>query len=224
MTGLTVVLVDIDETMFNTKAFSKMARVNALRAMKKEGMRTGIATAYKELSAIVKKYGPNYADHFGKLLEKLGEGRNSRMIAAGIAAYHGTKVKISPYADSVKALRLMKRAGLKVYAATEGRAVKQWDKLVRLGLQDEIDGAFISEELGVGKSPEFYRRIAKKLKVKPEGMLMAGDKLDRDYVPAKKAGMNAILVLRKGGKVEKDVCSVKSLAEAAKIAVAMKKK
>ncbi|MFA6035876.1 MAG: HAD family hydrolase [Candidatus Micrarchaeia archaeon] len=222
--SLKVVLVDIDETMFNTKAFSKMARMKALRAMRKEGMKAGIANAYAMLMKIVKQYGPNYSDHFGKLLGKLGEGRNSRIIAAGIAAYHGTKVKISPYSDSVKALRLMKRAGLKVYAATEGRAVKQWDKLVRLGLQDEIDGAFISEELGVGKSPEFYRRIARKLRIAPKSILMAGDKLERDYLPARKAGMNAVLVLRKGGKVEKDVCSVKSLAEAAKIAVAMKKK
>jgi len=221
MSGLKVVLVDIDETMFNTKAFSKMARMNALRAMKKEGMKAGVAKAYKALVVVVKQYGPNYPDHLGKLLEKLGEGRNSRIIAAGIAAYHNTKVKISPYSDAVKALRLMKAAGLKVYAATEGRAVKQWDKLVRLGLQDEIDGAFISEELGVEKSPEFYRRIARKLKMKPAAVLMIGDKMERDYLPAEKAGMAALLVARGRGNREKDVCCVKTLREAAKVAIAL---
>ncbi len=223
MGGLKVVLVDIDETMFNTKAFSKMARMNALRAMREEGMKAGVARAYKALAAVVKQYGPNYPDHLGLLLEKLGEGRNSRMIAAGIAAYHGTKTKIEPYADAVAALRQMKRAGLKVYAATEGRAVKQWDKLVRLGLQNEIDGAFISEELGVEKSPEFYRRVAKKLRIAPKFILMVGDKMERDYLPAEKAGMDAVLVLRTKGKVEKDVCRVKTLREAAKVAIAMKK-
>ena len=216
-----VVLIDIDDTLFGTKAFSKKARMNALRAMKEAGMKAGVARAYRELMAIVDEYGPNYHDHIGKLLVRLGEGRNSRMIAAGIAAYHNTKTRMVPFSEAVRAVRRMRRAGLKVYAATEGRAVKQWDKLVRLGMQDEIDGAFISEELGVAKSPAYYGKIARKLKTAPGRMLMLGDRVSRDYVPARRAGLRALLVLRKGRKREKDVCCVRNLREGAEKAIEM---
>jgi len=213
------VLVDIDDTLFDSRGFAKKARLAALRAMKKEGMRAHIRRAYAVLMGVVREFGPNYQDHMGKLLERLGEKRDARIIAAGIAAYHMAKAGIRPFPDAVIALKMMRKAGLKVYAASEGRAIKQWDKLVRLGLQNLVDGAFISEEIGVEKSPEFFRRIARRLKARPDEILVMGDRVERDFIPARKAGANALLVLRKG-RAPRGAESVRSLVLAAKKAIA----
>lgn len=219
---LKFVLLDLDDTLFDSHGFARKARIAALRAMKKEGMRASIAKAYKTLVEVVREHGANDTDHFGKLLVKLGEGRNARMIAAGIRAYHQEKQGIRAFADARKAIAKLKRAGLKVYVATEGKAVKQWDKLVRLGLQNDVEGALISEELGADKGTGFYLCALRVLRAEPSSVLMVGDKPGRDYFPARKEGIRTLLVLRskeavaaavKAGARKQDI--VKNLGSAA---------
>ena len=86
--GLKYVLVDIDRTLFPSLQFAKRARMAALRAMKGEGMRTGISRAYAVLMQVVKEKGPNYGNHFGEMMERLDEEGGARVIAAGVYAYN----------------------------------------------------------------------------------------------------------------------------------------
>ncbi|VVC04795.1 Glyceraldehyde 3-phosphate phosphatase [Candidatus Burarchaeum australiense] len=219
--GIRFVLVDLDRTLFPSLEFAKDARMTALRAMKKEGMKASVAKAYVELMKVVEEMGPNHADHFGELLARLGERKegSAKIIAAGVFAYHRAKTRIKPFPEAGRALARMRREGLKLYVASEGRSVKQWDKILRMHVQEYFDGAFISEELGVEKGRKFYAKIARKLGVRPGEVLMIGDKMDRDVEPARKAGMRAIFLDRKkktGGK-KRDVA--KNLLEAAEISI-----
>ena len=148
--GLTHVLLDIDGTLFPSAEFARKARVAALAAMKKEGMRASVRKAYSTLLRVIERTGPNHSNHFGNMMRSLGEKQDARIIAAGIRAYHAVKGSIRPFPESGRALGLMRRNELGTYIASEGRAVKQWDKVLRMGLQENFRGAFISEELGVG--------------------------------------------------------------------------
>ncbi|RLG19331.1 haloacid dehalogenase [Candidatus Micrarchaeota archaeon] len=192
------VLIDIDGTLFPSLEFAKRARKAALEAMRKEGMHSDVSSAYKVLMNVVKEKGPNYAHHFEIMLGCLGEGHNARAVAAGVRAYHKVKESIRPFPDVRRALGAMRKKGLGLYIASEGKAVKQWDKILRMGLQREFVGAFISEELGVKKSPLFYRKICRKLKCKASKVAMIGDRQEKDVEPARKIGMRAYLIDRKG--------------------------
>jgi len=217
--GLKIILVDIDRTIFPSLEFAKTARLAALSAMKKEGMGTGIRVAYAVLMQVVREKGPNYQDHLGEMLRRLEENDRARLVAAGVRAYHRAKSEIRPFAEARSALLKMKRAGLRLYVASEGKSVKQWDKLLRMDVHKYFDGAFISEDVGAEKSVKFYSHIVKKLRVRPEEVLMMGDKVERDFVPAKKAGLRAILIDRSAKKKKPEVA--RNLQEAAELARAM---
>jgi len=216
---LKYVLVDIDRTLFPSLEFGRHARMAALRAMKRHGMHAGVLKAYAVLMKVVKEKGPNYQGHFGEMMRRLGEKRKARAVAAGVYAYHEAKRKIVPFPDAKKALAVMRRAGLGLYMASEGMTVKQWDKVLRMGLEERFDGAFISEELGVVKSRAFYEKIVRKLGAKPGEVLMIGDRKDKDIVPAKQAGMHTLLLDRKARKMKSGI--VRGLDEAARIAKSM---
>ncbi|MEM4389480.1 MAG: TIGR02253 family HAD-type hydrolase [Candidatus Micrarchaeia archaeon] len=191
------ILFDIDDTLFPSGEFAEKARRNAIAAMIEEGLERSADEAYAVLQSIIREYGSNYPRHFDVLLDRLGVKENrARLIAAGVAAYHNTKSTIAPFPDVPRTLIRLRDLGYRLYAVSEGKAVKQWDKLIRLGLDFLFHGAFISEEVGCGKSVRFYRTVARKLALKPGELLMVGDRLDKDIGPAKRAGMRTARILQ----------------------------
>jgi putative hydrolase of the HAD superfamily len=81
------VIFDIDDTLFDTTALVKKARMNAVDAMVKSGVALKSEPVYNSLRKIVAKYGANYDQHFDRLLELLGHEYDPKIIAAGIVAY-----------------------------------------------------------------------------------------------------------------------------------------
>ncbi|WP_394243193.1 HAD family hydrolase [Vibrio astriarenae] len=63
----------------------------------------------------------------------------------------------------------------------------------RVDLSQYISGYFCFDNLSVGKDhPDFYPRIASKLNVDVQDLLMVGDTPDKDIYPALDAGLQAI--------------------------------
>ncbi|MFH2106308.1 MAG: TIGR02253 family HAD-type hydrolase [Candidatus Micrarchaeota archaeon] len=194
------IFFDIDDTLFPTTEFAELARRNATRAMIEMGLEYGREELYQKLVGIIQKRGSNYEEHFNELCKELKIKRNSRYVAAAIAAYHNTKSTISPYPEVPKLLLELKEQGHKIYIATNGNAIKQWDKLVRLGISIFFDDVFVSEEMKVGKSKRFFELVMKELGAKKEECIMIGDREDADIIPAKEAGIKSIKIIRKEGK------------------------
>lgn len=195
---------DIDDVLFPSTKFSREARKNALNAMIEMGLEEKYEKLSKLLREIIKEKGSNYPKHFDVLLERLGieKKKRARYIAAAVRAYHDTKATIHPYPDVPKTLLTLQNK-YPLYIATDGIAIKQWDKLLRMGLALFFKDVFVSEELEISKSEEFYKKISKLLNVKGENCIMIGDREDKDILPAKKAGWYAIRVRRKDGKYSK---------------------
>jgi len=87
------VFFDIDDTLFDSTRLARISRINAVKAMIECGLPLNdVMTGYNLLMKIVEKYGSNYSHHFDRLLEILGYGWDAKIIAAGIVAYHDTKI------------------------------------------------------------------------------------------------------------------------------------
>jgi len=147
---------------------------------------------YAHLNDIIVERGSNYPKHFDDLCSRLKVKEPARYIAAAIAAYHDTKASIQPFPTVPLTLVKLRQSGYVLYVATNGSAIKQWDKLIRLRIALYFDGVFVSEELGRKKSLPFFRTVLRRLKAKPEECLMVGDREDADIIPAKKAGIATV--------------------------------
>jgi putative hydrolase of the HAD superfamily len=198
MNQIKAVFFDIDNTLYDSTLQVEMVRRNAIKAMIEAGLDIEEDEARDALLDIVNKYGSNYEHHFDDLLKKFGKENNPRIIAAGIVAYHATKIAyLVPYSDTVHTLLELRDRGYKLGVITEGRPVKQWEKLIRLGLQHFFHAVVISEEVQRQKPDvEMFRIAAKRIGVKPQEAVMVGDRLDKDIQGAKEAGMTTIQVMK----------------------------
>jgi len=189
------IFFDIDNTLFDSHCLATNARKNAVKAMIKAGLKTRFGPAFKKLMQIVKKCGANYSGHFDRLVAFYGvpKEKRARIIAAGIVEYHNTKFRLlKPFPGVKKTLKKLKRIGYKVGIITNGRAVKQWDKLIRLNVSKLFEVIVISEEARAEKpSAKIFRIALKKAGCKPEEALMIGDR--EEDMAAKKININAIM-------------------------------
>lgn len=190
------ILFDIDNTLYPSGEFAALARRNAIKAMLRMGLDNDEEELQKMLVEIIKEKGSNYEHHFDLLLERLKIDNKSRFVAAAVGAYHDTKAAIQPFPDVPSVILKLRDEKYRLFVASNGLAVKQWDKLIRLKLAQYLEGAFISEEMGIEKSTEFYRKIADTLGVEPEKCIMVGDREDLDIKPAKEAGFKTIRIFR----------------------------
>ncbi|MFH1722063.1 MAG: TIGR02253 family HAD-type hydrolase [Candidatus Altiarchaeota archaeon] len=190
------VFFDIDNTLFDTKRLAEATRRNAIRAMIESGLDVDEDEAYVKLMELVKKHGSNYGRHFDELLKIYGKEGNPHIIAAGIIAYHSTKTAyLVPYPETVPTLISIRDRGIKLGIITDGVAVKQWEKLISLGLQHFFHSVVISEERGVEK-PETtsFLDACDQVDCKPDEAIMVGDRLEKDVLGANIAGMTSVLL------------------------------
>lgn len=192
------VLFDIDDVLYDASLQVEMARLNAIRAMTEAGLPSDVEIAYRVLKEIVREYGTDYPKHFDKLLERLGLRWEPRAIAAGVVAYRETNVAyLRPYPDTITTLLKLRDLGYHLGAVSEGRTVKQWQKLISLGLQHFFQYVLVSEELGSETiGPELFKTALEKLNLQPGEVAFVGKGLDPDILSANRAGVVSIRMRR----------------------------
>ena len=183
----------------------RMARLNAIRAMNEAGLPIDLEIGYKILEEIVKDYGPHYTKHFDKLLERLGLKWNPRVIAAGVVAYRETsKAYLKPFPDTIPTLIRLRDLGYKLGVIAEGRSVKEWQKLIQLGVDHIFHLVLISEDLGTEElSVDQFLEGTRRLNVKPEEVIYVSSKPNRGILYANRAGLETVRVRRGDSFVEK---------------------
>ena len=65
------VFFDIDDTLYDTSGFAKLARRAALNVMVDAGLPLSTDEAYKILREIIDEYGSNYDKHFNILTNRI---------------------------------------------------------------------------------------------------------------------------------------------------------
>jgi putative hydrolase of the HAD superfamily len=173
-----------------------MARRNSIQAMIDAGLNVaGEEELYSKLGEIIREYGSNYPRHYDELLKAFGVKWSPRIIAAGVVAYERTKAGyLRPYPGVVPTLIKLKE-NHKLGVISNGLAVKQWEKLVGLGIHHFFDIVATSEELGYSKpQKEIFEYVMKELNLKPGECVMVGDRLDTDILGGNRTGMLTVRI------------------------------
>jgi len=190
------IFFDIDNTLFNTKELALRARKNAIKAMIDMGLQVDDEeTAYEKLKRIIKRQGSNSDNHFNELVTSYNAEQPRKIIAAGVVAYHDTKkAYLTPFPDVVQTLLDLSEKGYKLGVISNGLGVKQWEKLIRLGVQHFFKLVIISEEVEIEKPQKgIFEKALNMANCKAGQSIMVGDRED-DIAPAKLVGMHSISV------------------------------
>jgi putative hydrolase of the HAD superfamily len=193
------IFFDIDDTLYDSTKLTTMARQNSIRAMIDSGLpEKDEKKIYNLLNEIIKKHGSNYGKHYDRLLEELGLAPDPKIIAAGVVAYEHTKDGyLRPYPGVIPTLLKLKEKYM-LGIISNGLAIKQWEKLIGLGIHHLFDVVATSEEQGVEKpQKEIFLFAVEKLGISPVDCMIVGDRLDTDILGGNIAGMKTVH-LKKG--------------------------
>jgi putative hydrolase of the HAD superfamily len=181
------VVFAIEDVLYDTSQQLSASRMSAVKAMISAGLPVDVETAYRKLEEIVNERGPDDTRHFDTLLDRLGLKWNPEVIAAGVVAYRATSpIFLTPFPETVPTLLKLRDGGLRLGIASKGRAVKQWQKLIQLGLEHMFQAVTISEETGSEELTEdtVSRTLERLGKVKPELSVFVGCDLANEIAPA----------------------------------------
>jgi len=205
---------DLDDTLYNSTNLITLARMEGLKKMQECGLDFNLRKGIMCLNAIVHEFGSNYTRHFDILLERFKSNSYHfeirsidfsipKFVAAGVMGYHEVKInKIRPFQDVKSVFQQLQELEYKIFLISDGLAVKQYEKLLRLDIAQYFDNIFISEEIGLSKPDlAFYNHVIETIGGKPSDIVYVGDRVDYDIIPAKKSGLKTILIHR-GGKYD----------------------
>jgi putative hydrolase of the HAD superfamily len=190
------VFFDIDDTLYDTSSFAKLARRAAINAMIDAGLPLEFDEAYNLLREIIKEKGSNYDKHFNVLTKRVFGEEKPLLIALGMITYHNVKFALLRlFPNTMSTLIYLKSRGYHLGVISNGITIKQWEKLIRLGLHHFFDEIITSQEAGVEKpDEEIFKLAIGKMGCKAEKSVMVGNKFSEDIVGAINTGMSAILV------------------------------
>ncbi len=214
MCPIKLVGFDLDDCLFDSTGLSQRARVKGIDAMISLGLKIERQKALILIQEIVAEYGSNSSKHYDYFIKRLNQYENYeisfneqvRYITAAVMAYHGQKIKhIQLYNYVLKCLEKLKKSSIKTAIITDGIPIKQYEKILRLGIDDLIDLVVISDEIGIRKpNPELYSYCLKKFKVKGHETIYVGDNIYKDIIPAKGNKIHSVYIHR-GGKYDTNV-------------------
>ena len=214
MCPIKLVGFDLDDCLFDSTGLSQRARIKGIDAMISLGLKIERQKALILIQEIVTEYGSNSSMHYNYFIRRLNQYENVkitfndqfRYIAVAVMAYHAQKIKhILLYDDVLKCLEKLKKSSIKTAIITDGIPIKQYEKILRLGIDDLIDLVVISDEIGIRKpNPDLYSYCLRKFKVKGHETIYVGDNLYKDIIPAKFNKIHSVYIHR-GGKYDTDI-------------------
>jgi len=143
-------LLDVDDVLYDSSYLKSVARELAVRAMRDVGLPIDEEVALETLGEVVKEKGDDYPYHFNEMMRRLGLKEDFRVIAAGVVAYHDVKrALLKPMPGVVDLILQARDMGVKVGVISKGPPVKEWEKVIRLGLFHLVDRAWIGEDISV---------------------------------------------------------------------------
>ncbi|MFX0080178.1 MAG: TIGR02253 family HAD-type hydrolase [Candidatus Hodarchaeota archaeon] len=213
MNSIKLIGFDLDDCLFDSTGLSERARIKGIDAMIRLGLKMDRDKAIQIIREIVSEYGSNSSKHYNYFIRRLNQMRdeveyisyNSRYkyIASAVMAYHQEKVdSIQLYDDVKECLERLRKLSIKTAIITDGIPIKQYEKILRLKIDDLIDLVVISDEIGIKKpNPELFNYWLKKFGVKGQEAIYIGDRIDKDIVPANLSNIFSVY-LHRGGKYD----------------------
>ena len=220
MCPIKLVGFDLDDCLFDSTGLSEKARIKGIEAMIELGLNINREKAIKMIQEIVKEYGSNSSKHYNYFIrrynrlesieEKIPYSFQFKYISAAVMAYHAEKIRsITCYDDVVTCLKNLKELSIKTAIITDGLPIKQYEKILRLGIDALIDLTVVSDEIGIRKpNPKLFDHCLKRFGVLGPETIYVGDRIDKDILPANINNIHSVY-LHRGGKYDKYDADVK---------------
>jgi putative hydrolase of the HAD superfamily len=193
------VVFAISDVLYDASLQRSNALLNAVKAMIEAGLPVDVETGYRKLEEIVRELGPDNTKHFDSLLEKLGLKWSPAVVAAGVVAYRSAnQAFLKPYPDTITTLLTLREAERRLGVVSAGKSVKEWQKLISLGLQHLFHAVVISEDLNQTELTEsLFQHVARQLGVNASESMFVGVHPEKEISVANRAGLLTVR-LRKG--------------------------
>ena len=92
----------------------------------------------------------------------------------------------------------------KIYIASNGATINAKGRIKSTGLEQYLDGLFISEDMGITKpDPAFFEYIVRMIGADKENCIMVGDSLSSDMLGAKNASLTSVWFTPSGNRTER---------------------
>ena len=207
------VFFDIDDTLYDTSGFAELARKAALSTMIDAGLPLSHKEAYSLLREIINEKGSNYDKHFNVLTKRVYGEEKPLLIALGMITYHNVKFALLRlFPDTMSTLIHLKKNNYQLGVISNGLTIKQWEKLIRLGLYHFFDDVVTSQEAGSEKPDrKIFQMALERMGCQANKSVMVGNKFSDDIIGATNAGMSAILVNSQLTAAEKEQIRVEGL-------------
>jgi putative hydrolase of the HAD superfamily len=133
---MALLVFTLNDTLYNATLQKSQARLAAIEAMIENGLPVDVETAYTMLEEVVAQSGENAPNHFNLLMRRLGLKEDPRIIAAGVVAYReASSAALKPFPRVQPTLLTLREKGHTLLLLSAGDPVKEWQKLIQLGLQ-----------------------------------------------------------------------------------------
>jgi len=204
MKQIKAIIFDLDNTLIDFWKMKKLASKAAIDAMIKAGLKIEKRRAWKILGKLFNEYGIENQQIFNIFLKKVTGKNDEKILAAGVVAYRRVKeLHLKTYPNVASTLMKLRKRGLKLAIVTDAPRFQAWTRLFGLKLEKCFDLVVAFEDTGEQKPSHLpFKTALRKLRVKPENVMMIGDSISRDVLGAKKLGM--IAVLAKYGQIFKE--------------------
>jgi len=194
-TPVRAVIFDLDDTLFDcTGSLVDASRARAARALVEGGLPMSVEEACQLQRKLAELHGPHFL-----VFDEIGRryGLDQSVLSAAYRAYNSEEVgEIEPYPDAVDTIRTLRRQGIKCLLLSVGYHRRQQAKLAKLGLDGEFDEVLINDlERGAAMN-ECMRYLLKKHDLRPEEVLVVGDRASEEIRVGNELGLRTAQILR----------------------------
>ena len=217
------IVFDLDNTLIDFHRMKMLCWEAALNAMADNGLKVSRKKAFKTINKLYNKHGWEYQKIFQVFLKAVSGKIDYKIMGAGIVAYRRIKEGLLySYPGVSKTLRELRKRGYKLVILTDAPRIQAWIRLCAMNLQDSFDHVITFDHTRKHKpNKKPFQFALKKLKLKPEEVLMVGDSIRRDMITAKKLGMKTALakygqIKKEKGKTDFELKDISQLLKAVK--------
>ncbi|WXG43453.1 MAG: HAD family hydrolase [Promethearchaeati archaeon SRVP18_Atabeyarchaeia-1] len=195
------VLFGLGDTLYDASMQVYMARINAVRAMLEAGIPLDFESTFNALKSVVSEHGEDFDRHFDLTLQKLGVKRTDRVVAAAITAYHDTKSAfLKPFPETIPTLLALRDRRYSIGVISYGRPVKEWEKLVRLGLQHLFHYVVVND--GDKLVLKNFQDAFESMNVEAAETIFVGARLQKEIKTANEAEVVSVRIRRGEARTE----------------------
>ena len=203
------IFFDLDNTLIDFLQMKKEACKAAAQAMVNAGLKMDQNEAYQKIMKTYFEVGIESNNAFTEFLKKENQ-FNHKTLAAGINAYGKTKNEFAkPYKDVKIVLQKLADQGITLVIVTDAPKTKAYQRLLLMDIDSYFTFVIGFEDTRTVKKTGLPLKLAlkevrKKIpSIRESEILFVGDSIERDIIPAKKAGFKTALA--KYGQQEENI-------------------